>query len=128
MGACVAQNVLWLDVSMTNSLSVNIGNRPHKLIRVQLYYQIWNHLLHLEVLLHHSICCIRNVVHNDVEVNLIRLFTISIETLPHFNAIWVMEHFQNGQLSILIPFVLEYFLYCYSLTSFSNSCLKHNTK
>lgn len=93
MRVSVAKNVLWLNVSMADTLGVNIGDRPHQLIRIELDYQIGNHLLHFEVLLHDAIGCIRNVVHYDVEVDLIGLVAICIEGLSHFDAIWMVKHF-----------------------------------
>ena len=89
----INEQVLWLNVSMADTLSVNIGDRPHQLIRIELDYQIGNHLLHFEVLLHDAIGCIRDVVHYDVEVDLVGLVAVRIEGLSHFDAIWMVKHF-----------------------------------
>ena len=85
-------------------------------------------MLHFEVLLHYSIGGIWDVVHHDVEVDLIRLFTVGVEALPHFDAIWVMEHLEDGELSVLISFILEYFLDGHSFSSFSDSGFEYHTK
>ena len=128
MGTGVAQNVLWLDVSMADALCMDVGNRPHELIRVEFDYQIWNHLLHLEVLLHYSIGGIRNVVHHHIEVNLIGLFSISIEALPHFDTVGMMKHLQDRQLSVLIPLILKHLLDCHGFCCLGNGCLENHTK
>lgn len=128
MSASIAQNVLWFNISVADALSVNVSNRPHKLIRVQLDYKIGDHLFHFEVLFHYSVCGIRNVVHHDVEVNLIWLVSICVEALSHFDAIRMMKHLKNRKLPILISLILEYFLDGNSLCSFCNGCLKYHTK
>ena len=51
----VTQDVLWLNVSVANSLSVNVGDGPHQLIRVKLDNKVWHLLLHFMELLHYSI-------------------------------------------------------------------------
>ena len=124
----IAQDVLWLDVSVANTLSMDIGDRSHELIRVELHDQIRNFLLHFVELLHHSIGSVRDIVHHHIEVNFIRLISICVEALSHFNAVGVMQHLQNGKLSVLVSFVLENFLDGYCFTSFGNSCLENYSK
>ena len=124
----IAQDVLWLDISVANSLSVDIGDGSHQLVRVQLDDEVWHLLLHFMELLHYSICRVWNIVHHYVQVHLIGLVSVRVEALPHFNAVRMMEHLQNGQLSILVSFVLKHFLNSYGLTSFGDSGLKDHTE
>ena len=124
----ITQDVLRLNVSVANSLSVDVGDRPHKLVRVKLHNKVWHLLLHFMELLHYSIGRVWNVVHHHVQVHLIWLVSIGVEALPHFHAVGVMEHFQDGELSILVSFVLKHFLNSHGLTSFGNSGLKHHTE
>ena len=128
MSSHIAQNILWFNISMANTFSMNISNGSHQLVWIKLHDNIWHLLLHLMELLHHSICCVRDVVHYYVKIYLVWLVSISIETLSHLNAIRMMQHFQNSQFSILIPFVLEYFLDSYCFSSFGNGCFEYNTE
>lgn len=113
---------------MANTFSMNISNGSHQLVWIKLHDNIWHLLLHLMELFHHSICCVRDVVHYNVKIYLVWLVSISIETLSHLNAIRMMQHFQNSQFSIFIPFVLEYLLDSHCFSSFGNGCLEYNTE
>ena len=124
----VTQDVLWLDVSVANSLSVDVGNGPHKLVGVQFNNKVWHLLLHFMELLHYSVSSIWDIVHDHVQVNFIRLVSISVEALSHLNAVRVMQHFEDSKLSILVSFVLEHFLDSYGLTSFGNSSFEHHSE
>lgn len=124
----VAKNILRLDVSVANTLGVNVGDRPHKLVRIQLNDKWRNHLLHFKVLLHHSVGGVWNVVHHDVEVDLVGFVAVRVEALPHLHAVRVMQHLQDGQLSVLVSLVLEYFLDGHCLSRLGYRCLEHNTK
>ena len=124
----IAQDVLWLNVSVTNSLCVDIGDGSHQLVRVELDDKVGYLLFHFMELLHYSIGRVWNIIHNHVQVDLIGLVSVGVEALPHFDTVGVMEHLQDGELSILVSFVLKHFLNSYGLTSFGNSGLKHHTE
>ena len=128
MRARVTQDVLWLNVSVANALRVDVGDRAQQLVRVELHQQVWHHLLHLEVLFHDAVGGIRNVVHNDVEVDLIWLVPIGVKRLAHFDAVRVVEHFQNLELSVFVALVLKDFLDCHSLSSFRDDGFEHNSE
>ena len=113
---------------MTYTFSVDISNRSHKLVRIQFYNQIWNHLFHFEILFHHSISSIGNIIHYYIQIDFIRLISVCIEALSHFNTIWMMQHFQYCKFSIFISFVLEYFFYCYRFSSLSYCCFKYHSE
>lgn len=128
MSAGITKNILRFNVSMTNSFRVNIRNRPHQLVRIEFYNQIRNHLLHFQVLFHHTVCSVWDVVHNHIQIYLFWFVSICIETLPHLDTVGMVEHFQNGEFSVFVPLVLKNLFDSNSLTSFSNSCLEHNSK
>ena len=128
MSGHIAKNILRLDISMADALCMNVSNGPHELVRVQFDDNIWDLLLHLVVLLHHSVGSVRNVVHHNIQVHLIWLLSVRIERLSHLDAIRMMQHFQNGQLSILVPLVLEHLLDGYCLSGLSDSRLENDTK
>ena len=77
---------------MTDSLSVNVGDRSEKLVGVDLDNKVWHHLFHLQVLLHYAVSRVRDVVHDYIEVNLVWFVTICVERLSHLNTVWVMKH------------------------------------
>jgi len=113
---------------MAYPYSMYIGYASHQLIRVKLYEQRRNHLLHLYVLLHDSVKRVWNEVHHNIQIDLIGLVSISIEELSHLNAIGMMKSLQNLKLSVLISFVLEDFLNSYCFSSLSDGCLEYNAK
>lgn len=66
MTAHVAEDVLWLDITMANAFGMDVGNTPHELVGVELNNQVWHLLLHFVELLHHSVRRVRDVVHYHV--------------------------------------------------------------
>jgi len=124
----VTQNVLGLDVPVTNIFSVDIGDRSHQLIGVNLYNQIWYFLLGLQVRLHDLVSCIWNVVHDDIEIHFIGFVTIRVETLSHFHTIWMVKHLQNCQLSIFVSLVLKHLLDGYFFSCFGDGGLENDSK
>lgn len=86
----VTQNILWLNVSVANSLGVDVGDRPHQLVGVKLNNKVGNLLLHFMELFHYSVSGVWDVVHHDVQVNLIGLVSVGVETLSHLNAVGVV--------------------------------------
>ena len=66
MGGSVAENVLRLDVSMANALGMDVCYRSEQLVRVEFYKEVWHHLLHFEVLLHYSVGCVWDIVHDYI--------------------------------------------------------------
>lgn len=72
---------------------MDISNRSEHLIGVEFDEKGWNHLLHLQVLLHHSVDSIRYEIHDDIEIDFIRLVPVCVERLPHFDTVRVVKHF-----------------------------------
>ena len=107
---------------------MDICNSTKQLVRIEFDQKIRNHLLHLQVLLHDSIDCVRNIIHDYIQIHLVRFVTISVEGLPHFYAIRMMEHFKDCQLPILVSLVLEYFLDGNCFTRFCDGSLEHHAE
>jgi hypothetical protein len=128
MGIHITKDILRFDVSMADTFGVNIGDGSHKLIGVDFDYQIWHFLLHFVELFHHSIGCIRNVVHHNIQVNLIWLVSVGVEALAHLHAVGVMQHLEDCQLSVFVSLVLKNFFYRNSLSCFGDSGLEHYTE
>ena len=53
-------------------------------------------MLHFEVLFHYSVSRIWDVVHDNVEVHLVRFVAVSVEALAHFYAVRVVQHLQDS--------------------------------
>ena len=85
-------------------------------------------MLHLEVLLHHTVGRIRNEVHDNVQVDFVWLVTISVEGLAHLDAIGVMQHLEDLQLSVLVALVLEDLFDGDCLASLSDRRFEDNTE
>ena len=66
VASVVAEDVLRLNIPMAYTFRMDVGDRAHQLVRIKFDDQVGNHCLALEVLLHHTISGIRNVVHNDI--------------------------------------------------------------
>ena len=113
---------------MADALGVYVGDRAEQLVSVELDQEVRHHLLHLEVLLHHTVGCVWDVVHNNVQIDFVRLVSISVERLPHFDTVRVVEHFQYLKLSVFVPFVLEYFLDGHCLSRLRYRCFEDNSE
>ena len=128
MRRSVNENILRLDVSVTDALCMDVSDTTEQLVRVNLDKDVWDHLLHLQVLLHDSVDCIRNIVHDHIQIHLVWLVTICIERLPHFYVVRVVKHLQNGEFSVFVPLVLEHLLDGYCLTRLCDRGLEHHSK
>ena len=113
---------------MANSQCVNVSKPSKHLICIKLHNENWDALFHFDVMFHHSIDSFRNEVHNDVEEHFLRLVSWSVERMFHLNYTGMFEFFHNLQLSVFVPFVLEYFLDGDHFPSFSYSSLINDTK
>lgn len=87
MSLGVAENILRLDVSVTDSFGVDVGDGSQQLVAVEFDNQVGHHLLHLQVVLHDAVGRILDIVHNYVEVYFIRLITVSVKGLAHFDTV-----------------------------------------
>ena len=82
----------------------------------------------LEVVFHHSVGRVLNIIHDDIKVNFVRLLTISVKALAHLDAIWMVQHLKNLKFTIFVSLILEDLLNSNSLTSLSNCGLEYDTK
>lgn len=79
MRAGIYENILGLDVSMADALGMDVGDRAQQLVRVDLHKQVRDHLLHLQILFHHTVRRVGDVVHHHIQVYLVFLVTASVE-------------------------------------------------
>jgi hypothetical protein len=107
---------------------VNVGQRSEHLIRVELYKELWHSLLHLDVVSHHTVDCLRNVVHDDIQVNLIWLVPSGVKSMLHCHNIWMKQLLHDLELSVFITLILVNLLDGDALASLSHSGLVDNSK
>ena len=113
---------------MADALGVYVGDRAEQLVGVELDQEVGHHLLHLEVLLHHAVRRVWYIVHDNVQIDFLRLVPISVERLPHFDTVRMVQHFQDLELSVFVPFVLEYLLDGHCLSCFRNSSFEDDSE
>ena len=66
VGAGIYQQVLWLNISVTNTERMNICQRSEHLIRIQFNQNIRNSLFSLSVISHNLVEGFRNEIHNNI--------------------------------------------------------------
>ena len=128
MSVRVHQQILWLDVSVANTESVNVSEGPERLVSVQFDQDHWYLLLHLVVVLEDSEHSLRHVVHHNVQVDFIWLITLSIERMLERDHVGVIELLHDLQLSVLVSLVLVHLLDGYSLTVFIHGGLEDDSE
>lgn len=128
MALGVNEDILGLDISMADALSMDIGNGSKQLVGVDLDQQVWDHLLHLQVLFHDTVCGIWDVVHHHIKVNFLWLVSVGVKRLTHFDAVRVVKHLENLQLSVLVALVLEHLLDGHGLACLRNCCLEDDSE
>jgi len=128
MTACIAKDILRLNVSVTDALGLNVSYRPHELVGVKLNNKVGHHLLHFQILLHHSVGCVWDVVHYDVQIHFVGLVSVRVKRLPHFYAVGVVQHLQDCELSIFVSLVLKHFLDGDCFSGLCNRRFKHDSE
>jgi len=113
---------------MADTESMNISEGTEHLISVEFDEELRDALLHLDVVAHHPVNCFWDIIHNNIEVDLILLVASGIEGMLHLNDVGVEQLFHDLQLSVLIPLVLINLFDCYSFSCLSNSSLVNDTK
>lgn len=115
MAFCIDQDVLRLDVAMTNTHWMQISGCPQKLIRIQFDVNILYILLLFHIILHHFVQIVRVVVHDDVEIKVFWTLAISIKMMPHFDTKRVAKDLEDSQLTTFVSAIYEDFLDSYRL-------------
>lgn len=113
----VHEKVLWLNVSVANTQGVNVGECAETLIGVKLYKQHGHWLLHLVVVFQNTVYGLRNVVHDNVEINFILLVALSVKSMSQGDNIRMKQFLHYLQFTILVPLVLVHFLNSNDITS-----------
>jgi hypothetical protein len=113
---------------MANTKSVNISQSSESLISVQLYENHGYLLLHLIVVFKDSKDGFWHIVHDDIEINLIWLVSLRIESMLQSNNIGVIQLLHDLELSVLIPLVLINLLDSHLLVVFVYGGLEHHSE
>ncbi len=63
---------------MADPKSMYVSYGTHQLVSIELDQDVWNHLFHLEIVLHDLIDCLGGIVHHYIQVDFIWLFKLII--------------------------------------------------
>ena len=95
VGAGIYQQVLWLNISVTNTERMNICQRSEHLIRIQFNQNIRNSLFSLSVISHNLVEGFRNEIHNNIQKYFILLIMILGRFLDLTYLLWISFVYQN---------------------------------
>lgn len=87
MSCWINQQVLWLDVSVTDSQGMNVSQRPEHLVSIHLDEEGGHTLLHLDIVPHNSVDGLWDVIHDDIEVDFVSLVSACVKGMLHLNNI-----------------------------------------
>lgn len=128
MSRWIDKQVLRLDVSVADTQSVNVGKRSKHLVGIQFDEQLWNRLLHFDIVSHNSVHCLGNVIHDNIEVHFIRLVASRVKGMLHRDYVGMEQLFHYLKFSVLVALVLVDLLNSDALASLCNSCLVDDSK
>ena len=106
----VYKQVLRLDVAMAVAQGVNVGKRTEALIGVQFDQKDGHWLLHLVVVFQYAIDRLRDVVHHDIQINLILLVALGVKCVLELDNIRVLQFLHDLKFTVLVSFILVDFL------------------
>ena len=107
---------------------MNISQGFKSLVSIELHQNYRHILLHFVVVFEDAEDRLWNIVHYHVEVNLIRLITLSIKCMFQRYHIWMDKLFHDLELSIFIALVLIHLFNSNLLIIFIDRCLKNYTE
>ena len=106
----VYKQVLRLDVTMAVAQGVDVGKRTEALIGVQFDQKDGHWLLHLVVVFQYAIDRLRDVVHHDIQINLILLVALGVKCVLELDNIRVLQFLHDLKFTVLVSFILVDFL------------------
>ena len=107
---------------------MNISQGFKSLVSIELHQNYGHILLHFVVVFEDAEDRLWNIVHYHVEVNLIRLITLSIKCMFQRYHIWMDKLFHDLELTIFIALVLIHLFNSNLLIIFIDRCLKNYTE
>ena len=119
----IYKQILWFDVSMTIAKRVNIRQCPETLICVEFDEKNWHRLLHLVVVLEDAVDRLWDVIHHNIQIDLVLLVSLRVKRVLERDHIRVLKFLHDLQLAILISLVLIHLLNGHNFTSFCPSRL-----
>lgn len=128
MSRRVNKEVLRFDVSMADTESMNVSQGSEHLVSVEFDEELRDALLHLDIVSHHSVNSLRNVIHDYIEIDFVLLVSSGVKGMLHLDDVGVEQLFHDLQFSVLIPLVLIHLFDGHSLSSLGDSCLVDNTE
>lgn len=106
----VYKQVLRLDVAMAVAQGVDVGKRTEALIGVQFDQKDGHWLLHLVVVFQYAIDRLRDVVHHDIQINLILLVALGVKCVLELDNIRVLQFLHDLKFTVLVSLILVDFL------------------
>ena len=100
------KQVLRLDIAMAVAESVNVGKGTEGLIGVEFDEDDRHLLLHFVVMFEDAVDGFWHVVHYDVQIYLILLVTLSVESVLQFDDVRMGELLHDLQFTILVALIL----------------------
>mmetsp|Transcript_9353 Transcript_9353/g.23285 ORF Transcript_9353/g.23285 Transcript_9353/m.23285 type:complete len:346 (+) Transcript_9353:247-1284(+) len=110
VGLGVDEQVLRLDVAMAHAERMNVRERAAELVRVQLHVQQREGLLGFGVVPRHAVHGLRDEVHHEVQVGLVRLLSFRVEIVVKSSHVAVVQHLHDLQLTVLEALILQHLL------------------
>ena len=91
---------------MTNTERMNVSQSPETLICIKFHQDHWHFFFAFVVVLQNTEDRLLYVIHDNIEINLVLLITLGIESMLELDHIWMEEFFHNLKLSVFVPLVL----------------------
>lgn len=89
---------------------MDVGKRTEALIGVQFDQKDGHWLLHLIVVFQYAIDCLWDVVHHDIQINLILLVALSVKCVLELDNIRVLQLLHYLKFTVLVSLILVDFL------------------
>ena len=94
---------------------MNVSQSSESLVSIELNQNHWHLLLHFVVMLQDSKHSFRNVIHDDVQVDLVRFVSLGVESMLQSYYIWVIELLHYLEFPVFVSLVLIHFFNGYLL-------------
>mmetsp|Transcript_12686 Transcript_12686/g.54479 ORF Transcript_12686/g.54479 Transcript_12686/m.54479 type:complete len:328 (-) Transcript_12686:173-1156(-) len=105
----VHQQVLGLDVAVTDPAAVDVGQRPGHLVRVELHQHVRHPLRGLRVHLAQPVHGVRHKLEHEVQVHLL-LLVRAVEAVLQADNVRVVQDAHDLQLAVLETLILQHLL------------------
>eukprot|EP00754_Rhynchopus_humris_P013920 Rhum_TRINITY_DN14356_c14_g1::Rhum_TRINITY_DN14356_c14_g1_i1::g.84606::m.84606 len=126
----VDKQVLGLDVAVTDVqvLAMDVVEGPAELVHEELDEDERHKLLVLGEVPGEAVHCVRHVLQDQVQVQLLRLLAVGVEAVLHVDDVAVGQEAHDLELAVLVPLVLQHLLDGHHLARLHNLGEEHDTE